>query len=101
MSNSKHTEKFQITIKVFQGIIILGFVVLLGKIFHLQILDYETYSPLSMQNSLRMEVVNPARGLILDRNGTIIVENQPIFSITITPAQFDMENLPKLAELLR
>lgn len=74
---------------------------MIARIFHLQILDYETYSPLSMQNSLRMEIVHPARGLILDRNGKIIVENQPIFTITVTPSRFKSENLSLLAEILQ
>lgn len=70
------------------------------RIVQLQIIDHQSYTLDSMKNSLRMEVVNPARGIIKDRNGTIIVDNQPIYSITITPASFNMENLSKLAEYL-
>lgn len=94
-------HKSKASIRVLQVIIIGGLLIMLGRIFHLQILDYETYSPLSMQNSLRMEVVNPARGLIYDRHGTIIVENQPIYTIIITPSLFDINNLTLLAELLQ
>lgn len=101
MNNQQRNEKVKVSIRILQGIILLGFVVMLGRIFLLQIVDYETYSPLSMQNSLRMEVINPARGLIYDKNGTILVENQPIYSITITPATFESENIPKLARILQ
>ncbi len=101
MAGSRNNNKIQTSIKVLQGIVVIGFFILITRIFHLQILDYETYSPISMQNSLRMEVVNPARGLILDRKGTIIADNQPIYSITITPAKFKMENLSKLAAFLQ
>lgn len=93
-------HKSKASIRVLQIIIIGGLLIMLGRIFHLQILDYDTYSPLSMQNSLRMEVVNPARGLIYDRNGTIIVENQPIYTIIITPSLFDNQKLTLLADLL-
>lgn len=72
-----------------------------GRVFQLQILDHKKYAPLSQQNSIRMDMVNPARGLILDRNGTIIVDNQPIYSITITPAKFRMDNLTTLSEILQ
>jgi penicillin-binding protein 2 len=89
------------SIRVLQVIVIAGLLIMLGRIFHLQILDYETYSPLSMQNHLRIEVVNPARGLIYDRNGTIIVENRPIYTIIITPSLFKLENLPLLADILQ
>lgn len=101
MNNHGSNEKFQGSIKILQVIIAVGFLILIGRVFHLQILDHETYEPLSMQNSLRMEVVNPARGLIYDRNGTILVENQPIYSITITPSRFKEETIPKLARILR
>lgn len=79
---------------------ILICMILLGRIFQLQILDYETYAPLSKQNLLRMEVINPARGLIFDRNGAIMVENEPIYSITITPAAFDTNKVSLLSEIL-
>lgn len=98
MANN-HSSKS--SIRVLQVIVIAGLLIMLGRIFHLQILDYETYSPLSMQNHLRMEVVNPARGLIYDRNGTIIVENRPIYTIIITPSLFKLENLPLLADVLQ
>jgi penicillin-binding protein 2 len=101
MYNNGNNENFQGSIKILQAIVAVGFLILIGRIFHLQILDHETYEPLSMQNSLRMEVVNPARGLIYDRNGTILVENQPIYSITITPSRFDEESIPMLARILR
>jgi penicillin-binding protein 2 len=100
MANTRQDQELRVSIRILQAIVIIGFAVMIGRVFHLQILDYEMYSPMSMQNSLRMEMVNPARGLILDRKGTIIVENQPIYSITITPARFNMANLPKLAEFL-
>ncbi len=100
MSRRRKPQQIKTSIRILQGIIVLGLLVLAIRIFQLQIVDYETYSPLSMQNSLRMEMVNPARGLILDRNGTILVDNQPIYSITISPANFDMEKIPLLSELL-
>lgn len=93
-------EKHKASIRVMQFVILIGSIILIGRIFHLQILDYETYSPMSMQNSLRMEVVSPARGLIYDRNGVILVENEPIYSVTITPSKFDSEKIPLLAEIL-
>lgn len=100
MARRRKPEQTKMSIRILQGVILLGIIILFARIFQLQIMDYEKYSPLSMQNSLRMEMINPARGLILDRNGTILVDNQPIYSITITPANFDMEKLPLLSDLL-
>lgn len=101
MSINRQSDRIRTSGRVLRAVLVIGLLVLLGRIFQLQIIEYETYTPLSMQNSLRMEVVNPARGLIYDKNGTILVENQPIYSITITPSRFDDEQIPLLADLLQ
>lgn len=101
MAKRRNPQKIQVSVRILQGIIVLGLIVTMGRVFQLQILDYEEYAPLSRQNSIRMDIVNPARGLIYDRNGSIIVENQPIYSITITPAKFKMDNIPLLSDLLQ
>ena len=38
--------------------------------------------------------------MIYDRNRILLVDNEPIFTITITPANFKKETIPLLAELL-
>ena len=75
-------------------------VVVLGRVFYLQIIEYETYASLGEKNSLRQKYISPARGLIYDRNETLIVDNEPIFSITVTPVNFDISKIPLLADLL-
>lgn len=81
--------------------LILGVgLILIGRLVQLQVVEYELYSPISRQNSVRQEIINPARGLILDRNGELLVDNEPIYSITITPANFDTNNIPLLARIL-
>lgn len=97
---SAQKRDIKISVRILQVVIILVWLVMFGRLFQLQILDYEKYAPMSKQNFLRQDLVNPARGLILDREGRIIVENEPIFSITINPARFNMEKVSLLAELL-
>lgn len=98
--NTRQIQQAHTSIRILQAVVVIGFLVMFGRIFQLQIIDHEKYEPLSQQNSIRMDIVNPARGLILDRNGEILVENQPIYSISVTPAQFEMENIPLLSKLL-
>lgn len=73
---------------------------ILGRIFYLQVIEYEVYEALGEKNSLRQMYVDPARGLIYDRNGELLVDNQPIYSVTITPVNFDDSKISLLAELL-
>ncbi|MDR9364864.1 MAG: penicillin-binding protein 2 [Balneolaceae bacterium] len=101
MSINRQSHRVRTSAKVLRAVLVIGLLILLARIFQLQIIEYETYTPLSMQNSLRMEVVNPARGLIYDKNGIILVENQPIYSITITPSRFNEEKIPLLSQLLQ
>lgn len=75
-------------------------VIVFGRVFYLQIIQYETYSVLGEENSIRQEYVSPARGLIYDRKGVLLVDNEPIFTITITPANFDRDKISLLANLL-
>lgn len=74
--------------------------IVLGRVFYLQVTQYEIYAALGEKNSVRQEYVNAARGLIYDRNGKLIVDNEPIYSITVTPANFNRDNIPYLATLL-
>jgi penicillin-binding protein 2 len=63
--------------------IVALFVFLAGSFWFVQGLQAEKYRALSDANSLR-EIVNPAkRGLIMDRNGKILADNQPAYSLTI------------------
>ena len=72
----------------------------MGGFFFLQIIQFETYSIIGEKNSIRHKYVSPASGLIYDRNRVLLVDNEPIFTITITPANFKRETIPLLAELL-
>ena len=94
------TNRTRTSIRALQVIILGLSLIVLGRIFYLQIVEYEVYAALGQENSVRQEYVDPARGLIKDRNGKLIVDNEPIFSITITPSLFDKSNIPLLADLL-
>jgi penicillin-binding protein 2 len=80
----------------------VGFLVLLLRLWYLQILEGDRYFTLSTNNRVRVRPVEAPRGFILDRNGKILVENRPTFDLYATPE--DVTN-PKdvaaaLAEIL-
>lgn len=94
------TNRIRTSIRSLQVIMVGLCLIVMGRIFFLQIVQYETYASLGEENSIRQEYVSPARGLVYDRNGVLIVDNEPIFSITVTPANFDKKKIPLLANLL-
>lgn len=52
----------------------------LGRFYNLQVRDQSTYSNLSENNSVKFDLIPAKRGLIYDRNGTIIVTNKCIYN---------------------
>ena len=100
LSIDKDNSRLKGSLRVLQFIIALVLVIYLGRLVQLQVLEYETYNPISQRNSVRQEVVNPSRGLILDRNGHILVENSPVYSIYVTPSLFDTSKTRLLATLM-
>lgn len=55
------------------------------RMVYLQISLYEKYRGLSENNRLQLKPIAPTRGLIFDRNGELLAENVPSFSLTLTP----------------
>ena len=74
------------TTKVWQMVPILAFILsffflLLSKSLSLQLISKKSYSELADQNRIRTSIVQPERGVIYDRNNTILVRNKPAFGI--------------------
>lgn len=59
--------------------------VLLARAVYLNIFQYQFYSTLSTENRVNLIPVDPNRGLIYDRNGLLLAENVPVFSLDVIP----------------
>ena len=60
---------------------------LLARFFQLQILDYDKYSKKANTNRIRKVTTSAPRGLILDRNGQILVDNLPTYILNAVPGE--------------
>ena len=85
------------TIYVIIGIVMLLFV---GRLIQLQVLYQEWYGKKSEENSFRTIPRDPVRGYMYDRNGRLVVDNRPAFTVTIMPFEFDKKNINYLSTLL-
>lgn len=83
------TKKF---IKTFFIIIALSNGVLFARAASLQIKSGGSYRALAENNRLRIRTIPSERGVILDRNGLVLVSNIPTFSLSVTPG--DLPNDP-------
>ena len=64
--------------------VLAAFAVLLLRLVYLQVIKGEEYRLLSLNNRIRLQSIDPPRGLIYDRNGFVMVENRPSFDVSIT-----------------
>lgn len=71
---------------IITGIIILVFVVISLRLFHIQLID-SSYRMSASNNVLRYITEYPARGLIFDRNGELLVHNQAAYDLMVIPRQ--------------
>jgi penicillin-binding protein 2 len=71
------------------------------RLVDLQVVHFEHFSRLSQGNRVRLEPVPPVRGLLFDRNGRLLAENQPVYQLELVPEQVrDIEaTLAELVEL--
>ncbi|RMJ05398.1 Stage V sporulation protein D [Marinobacter litoralis] len=58
---------------------------LLARMYQLQVVEHDVYTTLSDKNRVQVQSVPPPRGLVYDRNGELLAENRPVFSLTIVP----------------
>ena len=65
-------------------VVLAAFVVLLVRLMYLQVIRGDEYRLLSLNNRIRLQSIDPPRGLIFDRNGHVLVENRPSFDVDIT-----------------
>ncbi|NGY06727.1 penicillin-binding protein 2 [Solimonas terrae] len=64
-----------------------GVVLLIVRLSDLQIVEHDHYQTRADENRMRVVPVAPVRGLIYDRNGTLLAQNQPAFVLEVTPEQ--------------
>ena len=57
---------------------------LIARLYYLQVVQYEYHSTLSENNRVHVRPLPPPRGLIFDRNGVVIADNRPSFSLSMT-----------------
>lgn len=71
---------------VVQGIFIAAALVLALRLLFIQVID-DSYFLSANNNVLRKVVIYPARGVIVDRKGEVLVQNEPVYDIMVTPRE--------------
>ncbi len=74
-------ENNQGKIYFFLGLLIISFLILVGRLFELQIIFGEKSRALAEGNRIKKEIIPAPRGIIYDRNGKELVRNIPIYRV--------------------
>ncbi len=75
---------------VISGIAVVVVLVYIARLFYLQIIDQSTKDQAD-NNALVKQTIYPSRGLIYDRNGELLVFNQPIYEVTVIMREMDQD----------
>jgi len=78
------------------------FLMLLMRLWYLQVINHELYLTQSEKNRIRYIPITPARGPLYDCNGELLVDNRPAFCISVLRQEVDEVGplLDRLASLL-
>lgn len=88
---------------IWSGVIVLSLMlVLAGRMIWLQAIQHDRYTTLSDKNRVQTQAVAPPRGLIYDRRGELLADNQPDFSLALIAEQVPdiTATLTRLAEMV-
>lgn len=82
--------------------VVLIFTVI-GRLAYLQLIEHGHFTTLSQDNRLKVVPIPPTRGLIYSRDGQILAENRPSFSLEMVPERVNdvPSTLADVANLLQ
>jgi penicillin-binding protein 2 len=81
------------------GLILLAGVIFIGRLFYLQIID-KSYILSAQNNVVRVITQYPARGLIYDRHGELLVFNEAAFDLMVIPSQVTAFDTLEFSQLI-
>jgi penicillin-binding protein 2 len=89
-------RRLQNDVRVFQARIVFSVVLLLlavaalvVRLVYLQIVGHEHYATLSQDNRVKIAPLPPTRGIVYDRNGEVLADNVPSYSLELVPERVD------------
>ncbi|MDX1488454.1 MAG: penicillin-binding protein 2, partial [Acidiferrobacterales bacterium] len=90
----RETRLFSSRLSIAVVVVVALTLTLIARLVYLQIINHRHYATLSQENRIHPRPIPPVRGRIFDRNGTVLAENRPVFTLEIIPEQVqDMEGL--------
>lgn len=85
-------------------LVVVLMAVLVSRVYYLQVVEHDRFTAISERNRIQLQPVAPRRGLIYDRNGELLADNRPNFSLTLLKEELEsvdqtLERLATIVEL--
>lgn len=87
-------------IRLLVGLVIVAFVVLAYNLYQIQVVQGKAYTQAAEENRVRLIRTDAARGIVYDRNGQVLVRNEPQFNVAIVPADLPVERQTEILKKL-
>lgn len=91
-------------VRIFGVLVAIAFLVLAYQLYQIQIVQFDYYRVAADTNRFRIVSTSAPRGVIYDRNGKLLVHNEPSFNVSIVPVDLPEDSqdevLTKLAALI-
>lgn len=101
--NGSSTSNNQIAagrIRLFAIILVLAFAVFIGRLFYLQVITSDEWIAQAQDNNTQEFNLPALRGIIYDRNGTLLASNIASYNITITASELP-DDIGAVQEIFR
>lgn len=95
-------DRFRFRLGIAAVAVLLAFGLLFGRFVWLQVIHHDFYQTRAEDNRIALIPIVPNRGVITDRNGTVLARNYSAFTLEITPSRVgDLEQtIDALAALI-
>jgi penicillin-binding protein 2 len=85
----RDSRVFQSRVTVAGVLVLILAMLLFLRLIYIQVFSHKYYETLAQENRINPVPIQPPRGLLLDRNGVVLAQNFPVFTLEIVPEQVD------------
>src|SRR5919197_1484596 len=95
------TPQLAIRVAILGGIALVMFAIVFFRLWYLQVLSGDRYLAEAKNNRVREIKVEAPRGKIVDRNGTVLVDNRTALTVHVLPERLPTNSIRRAQEIRR
>lgn len=100
LSPRREVGEFRKRYKWMAVVALAGFIILLGRMVQLQLVEHERWATISRDNITKTVTLPATRGVIRDTNGRIVATNRPSYAVYVVPQLLAPGDVQRIADLM-